>query len=514
MASYILRRLFLMIITLVGITFLVFMLIANSPGGIGATLLVGSGGSMQSASGVAITRAKQEDRYGLNDPVLVQYVRWLGRVSPVKFGQPDLVSPSGELVVAPRPVPRPSVWKWFQKELPEAPADLRDATRAKFAAMDPKARIEAFRAIERRYAEARAEFTVNDALLREALKRYIDEIDRPDLLTGDFKPRVRRMESLTPDTGRRNYPDIETYAKKSIESYGVGLAAREEYLGAMASKPYPADGLQIIPGMFGVAWPDLGVSFSYGQPVRTLIAQHLPITLLLNAIAIPIIYVIAIPSGILAAVKKGSFVDVGLGSIYIALYSIPAVLAGVLALGYLATPDYLNAFPTAGLMSKNADQLTMLPATQADGTWSEGFLLNVASHLVLPVLCSVYAGFAFLTKLSRGAMLDNFNMDYVRTAKAKGVAEKDVIFKHVFRNSLLPLITVFVTIFPGMLAGSVVIERIFSIHGMGWLVIESITLRDREMILANTVIIATVNLLALLLADILYAIADPRITFK
>jgi peptide/nickel transport system permease protein len=111
-------------------------------------------------------------------------------------------------------------------------------------------------------------------------------------------------------------------------------------------------------------------------------------------------------------------------------------------------------------------------------------------------------------------MLENFNADYVRTAKAKGVSNRDVIFAHVFRNSLLPLITMFVTIFPAMLAGSVVIERIFSIPGMGYMLIEAISQRDREIILANTTIIAVVNLLALLAADILYATADPRIAYK
>jgi len=134
-------------------------------------------------------------------------------------------------------------------------------------------------------------------------------------------------------------------------------------------------------------------------------------------------------------------------------------------------------------------------------------------HLCLPVACLVYTGFAILSKQTRAAMLDNFSADYVRTAKAKGVAPGDVVFRHVFRNSLLPLITMFASIFPAMLAGSVVIENIFSIPGMGSLVLEAINLRDRELLLANALMIGVVNLLALLLADILYAMADPRITF-
>src|SRR5690606_26526427 len=102
-----------------------------------------------------------------------------------------------------------------------------------------------------------------------------------------------------------------------------------------------------------------------------------------------------------------------------------------------------------------------------DGGWLPGYILDTLWHICLPVLCLVYTGFAVLSKQTRAAMLDNFNADYVRTAKAKGVSAKDVIFRHVFRNSLLPLITLFVAIFPAMLSGSVIIEKIFSVPGMG-----------------------------------------------
>lgn len=111
MPMYISRRLLLMIPTLVGITLLVFMMIAASPGGIGAGLMVSGGQQMQSSSAVAVQRAKLEDRYGLNEPMLVQYFRWLKRVSPIRFGDRDQVSPAGDLVTRPRPIPEPSVWK-------------------------------------------------------------------------------------------------------------------------------------------------------------------------------------------------------------------------------------------------------------------------------------------------------------------------------------------------------------------------------------------------------------------
>jgi peptide/nickel transport system permease protein len=199
---------------------------------------------------------------------------------------------------------------------------------------------------------------------------------------------------------------------------------------------------------------------------------------------------------------------------YLSLYSIPTVLAGVFAIGFLANKQYLGLFPVSGLHDSAASTYTFLPHWNDAGVWQMGWLVDLMWHVALPVLCLVYASFAVLSKQTRAAMLENFNADYVRTAKAKGVPRNDVVMRHVFRNSLLPLITMFVGIFPAMLAGSVVIERIFTIPGMGSLIIEAIDLRDREIILANTFMIACVNLLALLLADILYAIADPRVSYE
>ena len=157
--------------------------------------------------------------------------------------------------------------------------------------------------------------------------------------------------------------------------------------------------------------------------------------------------------------------------------------------------------------------MLFLPS-RADGGWQPGLVGDLLWHVALPVVCLVYAAFAVLSKQTRAAMLDNFSADYVRTAKAKGVPGNDVVLKHVFRNSLLPVITMFVTIFPGMLAGSVVIEKIFTVPGMGDLVYRAIGYRDRELLLATTLMVAGVNLLALLLADILYAVADPRVSYE
>ncbi|MCC6321719.1 MAG: ABC transporter permease [Phycisphaerales bacterium] len=514
MVNYILRRVLLMVPTLVGITFVVFMLIAASPGGIGAGLLVSAGGAMQSQNAIAIQKAKLEDRYGLNEPVIVQYGRWLRRILPIKFGTRDLVSPSGELVSRPRPVPEPAVWRWFATELKQAEPLSEEEVARRFTNPGSEAGTRAFQAAVGEYVTARAAYIASEALVRDSLKRYIEAWGKPELLTRKQEPRVSAISRVEPDRTLKEYAELERLGRDALAARELAAQKREALIAGMSTKPYPQAGIGIIPGVLSLAPPDLGIAFSRGRPVIDLLAEALPVTLLINFIAFPIIYMIAIPGGMLAATRKGTWVDLAQGLTVIALYSVPVVLAGVIAQGFLVNPDYLDAFPAAGLIGKGSEQMAFMPGANGACAWERGWLLDRVWHLVLPVLCLVYGGFAILSKQTRAAMLENFNADYVRTAKAKGVSNRDVIFRHVFRNSLLPLITMFVTIFPAMLAGSVVVERVFSIPGMGSLLIEAINLRDRELILANTTMVAVVNLLALLLADILYATADPRITFK
>ena len=128
--------------------------------------------------------------------------------------------------------------------------------------------------------------------------------------------------------------------------------------------------------------------------------------------------------------------------------------------------------------------------------------------------CIVYGGCAYLAKQMRTAMLDNLTMDYVRTARAKGVPARDVLFRHVFRNSLLPIITIFATILPVLIAGSIIIEKIFNIEGMGMMAFRAVQNRDYDVVQALAMIAGILNLTGLLIADIAYAIADPRISYR
>jgi peptide/nickel transport system permease protein len=141
-------------------------------------------------------------------------------------------------------------------------------------------------------------------------------------------------------------------------------------------------------------------------------------------------------------------------------------------------------------------------------------LLNIIWHLVLPVITLTYGGFAFLSRYTRANMLEVINQQYITTARSKGLSEKKVIFVHAFRNSLIPLITLMATLLPGLLGGSVIVESIFSIPGMGMLAFESILSRDIPVIMAITAISAILTLIGILLADLMYGLVDPRIRLE
>jgi len=140
--------------------------------------------------------------------------------------------------------------------------------------------------------------------------------------------------------------------------------------------------------------------------------------------------------------------------------------------------------------------------------------LDTVWHLFLPLVCLSYGSFAVLSKLTRASLLDTINADFVRTARAKGLSEQTVLYRHAFRNSLISLITVAANILPGLVAGSVIVETIFGLPGMGRLFYDSIESRDRDLILSTSLVISVLTLLGYLLADISYAIADPRVSFE
>jgi ABC-type dipeptide/oligopeptide/nickel transport system permease component len=273
-----------------------------------------------------------------------------------------------------------------------------------------------------------------------------------------------------------------------------------------AGKGWPA------PWRFGFKTPDLGESIITHRPVLDLIEQGLPITLLLESISTVLILLISVWAGIAAARRRGGVADVAGGTFLLGLWSVPTIWAGVLLIGYLANKNMLHWFPTSGLHDLRADEMNFLPTFA--GGFQRGWLLDTAWHLVLPVVCFTYGGFAFTAKIMRGAMLENLNLDFIRTARAKGVPERVILYRHALRNSLIPLITTYAGLLPGLIGGAVIVEEIFSIPGMGKLTVDAVFDKDPQMVLSVTLVAGVLGLVSYLAADILYVIADPRVSFE
>jgi peptide/nickel transport system permease protein len=246
---------------------------------------------------------------------------------------------------------------------------------------------------------------------------------------------------------------------------------------------------------------DFDRSFKDDRPVMAKVGEALPVTLLLNGIAILLIYLIAVPLGVLAAARRGSTFDHASSIALFALYSVPSFWAGTLLIMAFSSERAWNILPSTGLHSPDAADLSYL-------SWLKDALL----HLVLPIVVFVYAGFASLSRYARTSMLESIGQDYVRTARAKGLSEAVVLWKHAFRNSLITIVTLVGNLLPGLIGGSVIIESIFSIHGMGKLGFDSILARDYPVVMALTTFSALLTLLGILLSDVLYSVVDPRIT--
>lgn len=248
---------------------------------------------------------------------------------------------------------------------------------------------------------------------------------------------------------------------------------------------------------------DFGTSFKDHRPVLDKIKETLPITLTLNILTIIIIYIISVPLGIYSALHPKSLLDKFLTLILFILFSLPSFWVASILIVFLGGGDYLNWFPIVGFISDGAE---LLP-------WYSQ-LANIMWHLVLPLICLTYGGFAFLSRFSRASMLEVIRQDYIKTARAKGLSEWKVIGKHALRNTMIPLLTLMGTLLPALLGGSVIIEQIFSIPGMGRLSFESVLARDYPTIMAIASVDAFLTLISILLADIMYVVVDPRITFE
>tara|TARA_Y100000758_G_scaffold179383_1_gene127561 strand:+ start:43 stop:1140 length:1098 start_codon:yes stop_codon:yes gene_type:complete len=235
-------------------------------------------------------------------------------------------------------------------------------------------------------------------------------------------------------------------------------------------------------------WPDM--------------VDAMKITIGINLVVFFLIYTLAIPIGIFSAAYPNTIADRGITFTLFVLYSLPSFFTAELLRIWLCNPDQAISFPIMGLHSTNVpDQFF---------PW----LLDMIHHVVLPICCMTYAGLAYISRQMRAGMLEVVRQDYIRTAKAKGASKRRVILVHALRNSLFPIITLFASLLPFLIGGSVIIETIFNIPGMGRFAFEGVLRREYDVVMATLTLSAILTLAGILVSDILYVIVNPQVTFE
>lgn len=249
--------------------------------------------------------------------------------------------------------------------------------------------------------------------------------------------------------------------------------------------------------------PNLGTSMRYRRPVLDVIGEHWQYSVGLSLISLLLAYCIAIPIGVVAAVRhNGPIADRGVGILLFILYSLPVFFGATLLQTWLTPARGLDWFPVSGF-----DDGRSLERTALAQLWV------VTKHLVLPVICLTYPSLAALSRYARSGLLEVIRADYIRTARAKGLPNWMVVMRHALRNGMIPIITLLGSTLPVVIGGSIVIEYIFAIEGMGALMLQSIGQRDYNVILGVLLLSSILTLFGILLSDIAYALVDPRISY-
>jgi microcin C transport system permease protein len=291
-----------------------------------------------------------------------------------------------------------------------------------------------------------------------------------------------------PAEGYRGRQGVDASKIQEIRKlYGFDKPAHQRFLGML--------------GQF--ARFDLGRSFFQDKTVWQLIREKLPVSISLGMWTFLLTYLISVPLGIAKAVRAGTRFDAVTTFIVLAGYAIPSFVVGVLLLVFFAGGSFLQWFPLRGLTSTTWDQFSLLQKV-VDYLW----------HIVLPVTALVLAEFAVITIMTKNSVLEEIHKQYVLTARAKGVSERDVLWRHVFRNALIPIMTGFPAAFVGaFFSGALLIETLFSLDGLGLLSYESVIRRDYPVVMGTLFFFTLIGLVTKLVRDLGYLWVDPRVKY-
>lgn len=248
---------------------------------------------------------------------------------------------------------------------------------------------------------------------------------------------------------------------------------------------------------------DFGESFTYEEPVLDVIMSKFPVSIQFGVISLFLSYLICIPLGVMKAIKHGSKFDIFSSFGLFIMYSIPGFMLGILLIVFFSGGSFVEWFPVGDLYSDAYDSL---------GLW--GQIKDRVHHFILPLICYMIGSFTILTMLMKNSLLDEVQKDYIRTARAKGLPEKLVYLKHALRNALIPIATGFGRLLTMFFAGSMLLEMIFNLDGMGLMSYQAVLERDYNLLMGSMFIQSTLMLAGTLLSDLAYMVVDPRIDFS
>ena len=248
---------------------------------------------------------------------------------------------------------------------------------------------------------------------------------------------------------------------------------------------------------------DLGMSYFHNQSVGDLILSKLPVSISLGLWSFIIVYLVSIPLGIKKAVNDGTRFDIISSTIVLIGYSIPGFVLGIGLIVLLGGGSFFDIFPTRGIVSDDWSNLSVIEK-----------ILDYLWHITLPIICLIIGSFAVMTMLTKNSFIDEINKLYTVTARAKGLSENKVLYSHVFKNAIIPILTGFPAQFvSAFFTGSILIETIFSLDGIGLLSYEAIIQRDYPVVMGTLFVFTLIGLLTKLITDIMYVYVDPRIKF-
>ena len=542
MGTYILKRLLLAIPTLLGITVITFCLIRLAPGDPVSSEETGASDPyLQRLTPERLERTRR--LYGLDLPLLLNFdvkdrrrtvlAAWEEASALIDKGAPDeaLVEVRDRLLslkkrltpyLAPLAVDAGKSRKGvFLRNL------LREGAGIESSSSTDASSAEAFAAWwagaegayrETAVIEAADRFAIATDTEAEALGKDLEEtfgalalpriMERIETLSDG--PALRRLTAwaapyggydrpLPPDADPSRYATARNFLASWWDREGLAfreIGGGERLLRAFTEAQYPR-------WLGRILTLDFGTSFSDHRPVGEKVREAFAVTVTFQVIVIFLVYLIAVPLGIFSAVKKGSLSDRFVTGVLFVLYSLPSFWVAYMLILLFGKGSLADVFPIQGLNTLGAENW---------GFWAR--LGDRLLHMVLPVACMAYGSLAVLSRYARSGMIEVVRQDYIRTARAKGLSGKAVILRHALRNGLIPIITLVGGILPALISGSVIIETIFNIPGMGRLGFHAVLERDYPVVMAIALFSAVLVLAGMLLSDLLYAVADPRIRYR